>query len=143
MRYLLVLLLLLSCSACVSTPQSHTSTAELRAIGRQKFGHDRFVIANIPGSKGPVTEGVTASLGTVAGPSSLIRDTASNLRKAHGMGAAVLFTGESPQKTERVLLESLAILPSSSLAGLKVYAVGIETPELRQAAQRAGATLMR
>ena len=143
MRYLFAVVLVLACFGCASTSSTGRSVAELKAIGTEKFGAGRFAIAIIPGSKGPVNEGTVSGLSTVFGPSSLVRDTAARLKEAHARRLAVLFDGRTPAKTQKVIQQSLAILPGKSLSGMQIYAIGVDPVKLEDAVQRVGARLVK
>lgn len=143
MRYFFAVVLCLICVSCASTSSTGRSVAELKAIGTEKFGDDRFAIAIIPGSTGPVNEGAVSGLSTVFGPSSLVRDTASGLKEAHARRLAVLFDGRTPAKTQKVLQESMAMLPAKSLSGMQIYAIGVDPVQLEDAVQRVGARLVK
>ena len=133
----------LACVSCSSPSSSGSSVAEAKAIGVEKFGHDQFAVGIIPASKGPVTEAGITGLSVAFGPSNLVRDTISRLKQAQARQLDVLFCGSTPAKTERIVVESLAILPAGSLPGMRIHVVGVDPSKLEDAVHRVGAKLVK
>jgi hypothetical protein len=133
----------LLCSVCAVMSATPVGEAELRTIGRQKFGHDRFATLVIPASTGALNEGIVSGLSAVFGPRKIARNTASNLKAVHSRDFDLVISGRSPGKTKAVLSQALAELPPRSLSGMKIHVVGIDAKELQEASQRVGATLVR
>src|SRR5688572_14812295 len=130
-------------AGCGTTSNSKPSRADLQKIGNEKFGHDRFAICIIPGSKGPIDEALVEGLSKTLGPSHLVRDTAENMRKVHAAKLDLLMCGVSPDKTAKVVRRSLAILGTNSLPGMRLHVVGIDMQDLEQAAHTARVELVK
>lgn len=142
-RQPLIAIVVLMCLVRAVVSATPSGDAELRTIGRQKFGHDRFATLVIPASTGALNEGIVSGLSAVFGPRKLVRNTASNLRAVHSRDFDLVISGRAPGKTKSVLSQALAELPPRSLSGMKIHVVGIDVKELQEASQRVGATIVR
>jgi hypothetical protein len=142
-RKSLIAITVLTCFVCDVIAATPSGDADMRAIGRQKFGHDRFATLVIPASTGALNEGIVSGLSAVFGPKKLVRNTASNLKDVHSRNLDLVISGRSREKTKSVLVQALAELPPRSLSGMKIHVVGIDAKELQEASQRVGATIVR
>ena len=142
-RNLSIAVICLAWVGCSSTSSKISSTSELKSIGQQKFGTDQFAIVVIPGSTGPINEAIVSGLSAGLGPSSLVRNIASNLQEIHARKLDVLFSGTSPEKTEKVIIDSLALQPEKSLSGMRMYVVGVEPIKIEAEAKKTGVNLVK
>jgi hypothetical protein len=139
----IIIIAILICASCTIMSATPPSEADLWALGRKKFGHDRFALLTLPNSTGPVNDALVSGWSALLGPSALVRHTASRLKEVHGRNLDVLISSPSPAYAQKVVLKALGILPPRSLAGMKICVVGIEPQQLQQATQRVGATGIR
>jgi hypothetical protein len=119
------------------------SESELWALGEKKFGKNRFALLTLPNSVGPLNDALVSGWSALLGPPALVRHTASRLKEVHNRRLDVLVSSPSPAYAKKVILKALGILPPHSLAGMKIYVVGIEPQQLQQAGQRVGASFVR
>lgn len=143
MKAFFIALICLAWGGCASTSSNRPSDIALRTVGAKKFGNDHFVVAIIPGTAGPGAEATVAGLSAVFGPGSLVRYVASNLQNAHSQQLDMMFYGNTRAKTEKVIKDSLGILPAGSLLGMRMYAPGIDPISIQDAVHRAGAQLVK
>ncbi len=142
-RQPLITMSVLMCLVCAAISAAPSGDAELRAVGRQKFGHERFATLAISGSTGAVNEGIVSGLGAIFGPRNLVRKTASNLAAVHDRHFDLVIAGRSPEKTKSILLQALAELPPRSLSGMRIHVAGVDAKDLQAESQRVGAIMIR
>ena len=129
-------------AGCASTTVPPSDRGPRLAAAKEAFG-GRFEYLYVP-SKGKLADEASLVMSRVAGPSDLARDLASLMAPAETRAVRVMVTGQSGEKTLRVILDALSFYEGGRLPYLEMLYLGEPSHEVRLAREftAVGATFL-
>lgn len=118
-------------AGCASTTVPPSDRGPRLAAAKEAFG-GRFDYLYVP-SKGRLADEASLVMSRVAGPGDLARDLASLMAPADTQQVRVMVTGQSGEKTLRVILDALSFYEGSRLPHLEMLYLGEPSHEARLA----------